>query len=286
MRTWFILGVLSSGFILFQTPSTGSDSDQARVQGEWKVTSVLDDGAIVPESVVESHLIREGRLTIKGATLSYINPENMQLHESAFVLTTDVQPKAIDLAGHGRTRSKGIYMLDGDSLVVCLAAPEAKDRPTEFGSPKGSNNLLIWMKRVKVPTATPVKRTTPIEVPKQPPASKPPTQQELDARMRRELIGTWGHQNSDEIVLITFNPDGSFSSSKTPKSGFKKIFREPVRTSGTWKLEEGIIIIRVTASTERDLNGQILSYRVRSISDTQITMIDSTGRMHVQWKTP
>jgi uncharacterized protein (TIGR03067 family) len=283
MRTWTVPVLLASLLVLSLSPAVGGDQERERLQGLWDISSVIDNGDIVADSVVKSHLVQDGRITIKGAVLSFINPENFQLHEAAFVLSPDVRPKAIDLAGHGRTRTKGIYMLDGDSLVVCLAAPEATAPPAEFGSPKGSKNLLIWMKRVKAAApAKTVSRAAPVVVERKPAA--PPV--DPAEAMRKQLVGTWGHQNADDVVLITFNPDGSFSSTRTPKHGFRKIFRNPTRTSGSWKLEEGVIVVRVTASTERDLQGQILSYRVRSLTDTQVNLIDSTGRMHVQWKTP
>lgn len=281
MRTWTVPVLLTNLFLFGLAPTVGGDQERERLQGDWLISSVIDDGQMVADSVVKTHLVHEGRVSIRGALLTFINPENFQLHEAAFVLMPDVRPKAINLAGQGRTRSKGIYMLDGDSLVVCLAPPEAKSRPDEFGSPKGSKNLLIWLKRAKAAPATTVSRTAPV-------VEKKPATPPVDAaeKMRKQLVGTWGHQNADDVVLITFNPDGSFSSTRTPKHGFRKIFREPVRTSGAWKLEEGIIVVRVTASTERDLQGQILSYRVRSLTDTQVNLIDSTGRMHVEWKTP
>lgn len=217
------------------------------------------------------------------------------------------------MIGRGRTRTRGIYLLAGDILMVCLAGPDAKSRPTDFSSPEGSNNLLMTLKRVRptpitstvtaravapttpttpTTTTTQVSRNTPATpagtvtfTPAGPPKPPPPPVDPAIA-MRQKLIGTWGHQDDNEVFLVTFNWDGSFSSTRTPKRGFRKIFRDPTRTSGSWNLENGVIVIRVTASTERDLQGQILSYRIRSLSDTQAVLIDSTGRMHVQWKTP
>ena len=281
MRIWTPLVVLASLGLLCLTPSVGGDQERARLQGDWLISSVIDDGEMVPDSVVKSHLIKDGRIVIQGALITYINPENLKPHESAFVLSPGQRPKQINLAADGPSRSKGIYMLDGDSLVVCLAAPDAVSRPDEFGSAKGSKNLLIWFKREKKGSVAPAPPPRVVEK-----STAPPTAADVAARMSRQLVGTWGHQNSDDVVLITFNPGGSFSSTRTPKQGFRRIFREPVRTSGAWKLEDGIIVVRVTASTDRDLVGQIISYRVRSLTDTQVNLIDSTGRMHVEWKTP
>lgn len=280
MRRWTILVAPASLCLLCLSPLEGRDRERDRLQGNWVISSVLDDGNPVPDDVVKTHLVKDGRIDIRGALITYINPENFKPHESAFVLSPDARPKQIDLAARGPTRTKGIYMLDGDSLVVCLAAAEARSRPAEFGSAKGSKNLLIWLKRE---TKAPPPNAAPPVAQKKPAA---PTAAELQARMSRQLVGTWGHQNSDDVVLITFNPGGSFSSTQTPKQGFRRAFREPVRTSGAWKLEDGIVVVRVTASTDHDLVGQIISYRVRSLTDTQVNLIDSAGRMHTEWKTP
>lgn len=282
MRAWTLLGLFSTLLVGALATTADGDQERERLQGDWQVTSMIDDGELIPEARVKEHFIRDGRISIQGPILRFVNPETHTVQESAFVLSPDVRPRAIDLAGRGRTRSKGIYMLDGDTLVVCLASPDAKDRPDEFGSRKGSNNLLLTFKRLKETPVRSVSRTISIE-PERP--ATPPTV-DTASRVRKQLMGTWGHQNDDDVFLITFNPDGTFSSTRTPKRGFRRIFREPVRTSGTWKLEDNVIVVRVTASTERDLQNQILSYRLRSLSDSQIMLIDSTGRTHIEWKTP
>lgn len=51
----------------------------------------------------------------------------------------------------GPTKGKthhGIYMLDGDTLKFCFAAP-GQERPTEFTAPEGSQRTLSVWKRDK-----------------------------------------------------------------------------------------------------------------------------------------
>jgi uncharacterized protein (TIGR03067 family) len=61
-------------------------------------------------------------------------------------------PAAIDLMPNtGGQQGKvlpGIYLLRGDSLLICLATPPAA-RPTEFSAQKGDNHILILYKRAQ-----------------------------------------------------------------------------------------------------------------------------------------
>lgn len=280
-----LLGLLLSG----SAHTAAGDRERDRLQGDWQITSVIEDGLLVPDTRVRDVFVREGRISIRGAIISFTNPENGKVQESAFVVDPEARPRTIDLASSGRSRSKGIYVLDGDTFIVCLAPADAKDRPDEFGSRKGTHNLLINFKRsrektrtITVSSGTTVVRGTSGSSPATPVVPAIDTTE----KMRKALVGTWGHQNNDDVVLITFNKDGSFSATRTPRGGFRRIFREPVRSSGSWKLEDGVIVVRLTASTDRDLQNQILSYRIRGVSETQLVMIDSTGRMHTEWKTP
>jgi hypothetical protein len=86
--------------------------------------------------------------------------------------------------------------------------------------------------------------------------------------------------------MMTFNPDGTFSSTRTWKKGFQRVFHEDVRSSGTWKVENGIVIINITASTEPDLRNQIYSYRISSITPNDVVYVDQLGQVRREWKVP
>lgn len=276
--------------LAFITPGVAQgqteQDERARLQGNWVVISLVDDGETLSNHMIQKMFARDGKLTVKGPLITLFNPETNREEEIAFVVTPDVRPRAIDLAAKGRTRTRGIYMCDGDSILLCLGSPDSTERPKEFTSTKGSNQVLMTLTREKViPVKTVSNNPDPATTAQAAKVVPPPV--DPQAATRRKIIGTWGHQNDDDVVLMTMNPDGSFSSTRTPKKGLRKMFRDPVRTSGTWRLEENsFIVVRVTASTNNDMVGQILSYRIRSMTDSQVMLIDNSGKLHVEWKTP
>jgi uncharacterized protein (TIGR03067 family) len=224
--------------------------------------------------------IKDCRVRISNNTLTYVPPDRTIPREVAFVLNPTLSPKTIDLAGAANTGSKGIYMRDGDNLLICLGGPGSQIRPTEFTSLPGSGRVLLTLQRVPdnspappAPTTTALSSTSP--------QSTPPSGDEM---LRGELIGTWGYQDDHAVVYNTLNADGTFSSMTTWKKGIGRMFKSDVRSSGTWKVEGGILICTVTASTDSDLRGQILSYRITSIDNREVVYTDSQNRLRREWK--
>jgi hypothetical protein len=128
-----------------------------------------------------------------------------------------------------------------------------------------------------------VKATAASPAPPLPAAASPA--QLKDEDLRKALLGTWGHQSEDWITLFTLNADGTFSSTRNFKKKFGKIFHEDVRSSGTWKVDHGVVISMITASTNPDMRNQIFSYRIRSISPTELLAADQFGNLRREWKT-
>lgn len=59
-------------------------------------------------------------------------------------------PKTIDrLSDGGKSVTRGIYKLDGDTLTVAFSPTNNADRPTAFESVKGSPTILSVYKRTK-----------------------------------------------------------------------------------------------------------------------------------------
>jgi hypothetical protein len=102
--------------------------------------------------------------------------------------------------------------------------------------------------------------------------------------LTKKLVGTWGHQDSNVIEYITFNADGTFSVVKNWKRVFKKIFDNQDRSSGTWKVKGETVIMSVTASTENDVQGQVYSYRINTISATDVVYFDQQGNVRREWR--
>lgn len=199
----------------------------------------------------------------------------MQNRTLLFLLDQKSSPKTLDLAGTEKTSGKGIYLLAGDVLMLCLGEPGVKNRPADFSAKKGEPYLLMTLNRLKTAPAT-----------AKIPALVPPTPAKMDdARLRKELVATWGHQDDTWVVLFTLNDDGTFSSTRTYKKSFGKLFNPNVRSSGTWKLDDGVLLCRITASTNKELSNQIFSYRIRSVSATELLLVDQVGNLHREFRT-
>lgn len=274
MKTWAfaILALFLVGPALL-----GEETGQGKFDGTWEITALIDNGQVVPDREIRSIVSRDGRFTISGQAITFIRPSTGQTRQLLFITDPKTNPGTIDLAGTDKTGSRGIYMVAGDNLMLCISGPGIAQRPADFSSREGSHALLMTLKRVPPATLVSAPRVTAFT-----PQVPPPF---TDNDMQRMLVGTWGHQDEDKVELMTLNADGSFSATKTWKRTFKRIFQEDVRSSGTWRIDGGVLITHVTASTENDLRGQVFSYRVNSLSPTEVTYIDPDGRVHREWKT-
>src|SRR5262249_815633 len=150
--------------------------------------------------------------------------------------------------------------------------------PTEFSAKAGSPNLLITLKRVKAATPAAVAVPVPLQ-----PAQPAPVKLK-DDDLRKLLVGTWGHQDDDWLTYFTVNGDGTFTSIRNYKKKFGKLFHEDIRSSGTWKLTDGMMYATITGSSDSELRGQIYSFRVRTISPTEVIYVDQFGRLRREWK--
>jgi uncharacterized protein (TIGR03067 family) len=270
MSRFFLSVTIALGF----AGSGLAQQDADKLQGTWEITALVDDGATVSEEILKTRYAQDARFKVKGQSINFLAPGTLQARTILFVLDENASPKTIDLAGTEKTGGKGIYLLSEDTLLICLAEPEAKQRPTEFSAKKGSPYLLMALKRVKttgqVSDAAQPKEAPPAEI--------------KDDDLRKALVGTWGHQDDEWIRMFTFNTDGTFSSTGSFKKKLGKLFHPDVRSSGTWKLQDGIVICMVTASSDRDLRNQVFSYRVRSITATDLVAVDQFGNLRREWR--
>jgi uncharacterized protein (TIGR03067 family) len=249
----------------------GSDAEQ--LQGTWQITALLDEGALVPEEIVRTRFVQDLRLNFDGQSISFIVPGTLQTRTILFLNDEKANPKTLDLGGAEKIGSRGIYMLSGDTLMVCIGEAGGNQRPADFSANKDSPQMLMTLKRV-------AKSATPAQ-----PAPVPPAPLN-DETARKLLLGTWGHQDEDWVVLFTLNADGTFSSNRTYKDKFGKIFHDNVRSSGTWNLENGVVVCKITASTDKNAMNQIFSYRIQSITNKELLAIDQFGKWRREWKSP
>ncbi len=252
----------------------GSSAFAQSLDGTWEITAVIDDGRVVEPTSVLLNYAADGRVVIRGQAVELVVPMTYQRKRLPFVADSSQSPMTVDLAGAEKTGGRGILLASKDSLVLCLASRE-RGRPTAFASLPGSGNLLVTLKRISAGEGN-------APSPGQPPTV--PTYE--DEQLRRMLVGTWGHQDADSIHYITLNGDGSLSATMTWKDSFKQMFHQDVRSSGTWKVQDGVVIATTTTSTDKERRGQVGSFRVRSITPSELVAVDHNGQVRQEWKAP
>jgi uncharacterized protein (TIGR03067 family) len=243
------------------------------LDGTWEISAVIDNGRVVEPTDVLLNYAADGRVIIRGQTVELVVPMTFQRKRLPFVVDNTKSPMSVDLAGTEKTGGRGIFLASKDSLVLCLSSRD-RGRPATFASLPGSGNLLVTLKRLTAGDST------------SPTPSPPSVPSYEDDQLRRMLIGTWGHQDADSIHYITLNGDGSVSATMTWKDKFKQMFHQDVRSSGTWKVVDGVVIVNTTTSTDKERRGQVGSFRVRSINASELVAVDHNGQVRQEWKAP
>jgi uncharacterized protein (TIGR03067 family) len=239
------------------------------LDGVWEITAVIDNGQVVSPSEIRTNYAADGRVTINGPTAQFIMPMTYQRKQLPFAVDTSRSPARLDLAGAEKTGGRGIILPSKDALILCLASRD-RDRPTSFSSIPGSGNLLVTLSRTSADAGS------------SPSPGAPPTYD--DEQLRRMLVGTWGHQDSDTIHYLTLNPDNSVTATMTWKDNFKKMFHQDVRSTGTWKVQDGVVLVKIDNSTDKERRGQVHSFRIRSIDSTELLAVDAHGTVRQEWK--
>lgn len=293
MTRWFVIvsfAVTAAGFSFLafansapQQPATtgtlqppvATPQPAEALDGTWELVSLIEDGKLVPIDVVKQTMIKDARVIVKGPTAAFIRPDG-KIRTVAFVTDGKASPKTLDVAGDLRVGGKAIYMRDGDVLMICTRGSDTEARPTVMASLPGSDTFLMTFRRVEAPQvtvpATQLKPPAPVVVP-------------AADKVQKLLVGTWGHQTDEQIVKVTFNTDNTFAMLRTYKKGFKKVFDQEDRLSGHWRLKDGEVTLTIIASTHRENIGQVYSYRITSINDSEMIYVDTiSGQRRVEWK--
>jgi uncharacterized protein (TIGR03067 family) len=139
---WLIIG---TG--LMPALADTAEEAQKKLQGAWTATKAERDGQVADDVV-------GNRLTFTGSRFQIQSNDGKLLYEGTFRLDPSTKPSAFDFEHtEGALRGKawkGIYALDGDTLMTCDNAPSmGKGRPATFEAKAGSGYILITFKRAK-----------------------------------------------------------------------------------------------------------------------------------------
>jgi uncharacterized protein (TIGR03067 family) len=259
------------GFILFVSAFGGVVQAQS-LDGTWEISTVIDDGRVIEPTDVLLNYAADGRVVIKGQTAELVVPMTFQRKQLPFLVDETKSPMTVDMGNVQKTGGRGIFMASRDTLVLCLASRD-KGRPTSFASLPGSGNLMVTLKRAASGGT--------------PGFPQPPSNPSYeDEQLKRMLVGTWGHQDNESIHYITLGGDGSMRATMQWKDQFKQMFHQDVRSSGTWTVKDGAVIINITQSTDKERRGQVGSFRVRSINGSELVAVDYNGQVRQEWKAP
>ena len=259
-----------------------------RLQGKWKVIALVDQGIEVAPENIRDELAKYAQLDVEGSKVKFIAPGSNELRVLSFSIDPATVPSAITLVNEHDQVIKGIYRVDGDKFEVCLGAPDAADRPIRFESTATNRSLFLTLKSLNpAPLSDPVATVAQVPETKSATALEPANRQLYvealdDTQLAQRVAGSWRYRDRDSDVLVTLNPDGTFSLIREFTQIAKMIFHPESRTSGRWNVEDGRIVVKVTAAWGADKRkrlNQVASYRINTISATEMIMISVTGEL-------
>jgi uncharacterized protein (TIGR03067 family) len=138
--------VLVAGLMVAAAPATTDDAKKEveRFQGSWKVVSGMHDGEVGADA-------REYAMVFEANAFA-IRRGDQVVMKGRFKPDPSKTPKAIDMLitdEDGEEEVHGIYAFGEEGLTWCTAEPGEKRRPDGFAAQKGSEDLLLTLKKEK-----------------------------------------------------------------------------------------------------------------------------------------
>jgi uncharacterized protein (TIGR03067 family) len=127
--------------------------DAGGIDGRWSVTSVELAGEAVPG-------LDGAELVLDGGKKVFTLPGG-KVEKGTYTLDPGKRPRQIDATTEGRDGTEaGIYAVEGDTLKLCLAT-QGGARPKAFATKKGTDHLLIVLRRARAGRGDPPAAKTP-----------------------------------------------------------------------------------------------------------------------------
>lgn len=102
-----------------------------------------------------------------------------------------------------------------------------------------------------------------------------------DTQVKNMAAGTWRINDTEGSIDIVFYPSGRFQTYRYYRTlrNFQFVFVPTPISSGNWSIVNGRLIANVTSSTRVDRLNQTFVPAVRSISATDMILVDHLGRV-------
>jgi uncharacterized protein (TIGR03067 family) len=137
MRARCLLPLLIGLLLGADAAKDDAKKDQEKMVGTWIIASVQQDGKAVDDAKGLKLEITAAKMTYDGRAYPY-------------KLDASVKPKLLDVTMDKDEVAECIYELDGDTLKLCIHLPSGvKQRPTEFASKQGSQDIFVVLERQK-----------------------------------------------------------------------------------------------------------------------------------------
>jgi uncharacterized protein (TIGR03067 family) len=144
-RRWILL-VPCACLLAADAPPDETQKAKERLQATWVFRIAEVNGQKAPEAD-----IKDFKLIIRGDQVTF--KINAEIKGTIKTLDPATTPTIIDLEfkeGPFKGVLEGIYQIEGDTLKLCVSlVPDARQRPGEFSTKEGSNQILIVLKKEK-----------------------------------------------------------------------------------------------------------------------------------------
>jgi uncharacterized protein (TIGR03067 family) len=285
------LGQWMAALTLFPVPcSAALDPGYQELQGAWQVVELVDNGRVVAPEAIPGWLPSGGRMEFVDNTITFTASMDGKRHARVYSIDATTYPRQINVIEQNQIFGHGIYQIDEGRLVVCLSPPQDTPRPTDFAAREGSRRVLMVLARPKQEPntlTTPAKvasATSVLNLPPPPaiPASVPATAKPLtNAEIGKLLPGNWRINDAYGAFYITLDKRGIFSTYResVETSAFQKVFKKLPLSSGTWKLNNGQVMLNCTSSVFADRAYKSFPFTIRSVTATQLEFVDYAGNV-------
>jgi uncharacterized protein (TIGR03067 family) len=282
------LSILS--VVLCAASSMAADQGNQELRGFWQAVELVDNGRVIPAEAIPGWLPSGGRMEIVDNTFVFTAPKDGQRHARQFSIDATTYPRQLDVLDRNQVSGHGIYRFDDGRLIVCLSSPSQTPRPNDFSAREGSKRVMMVLvrsdsKSTAQTTLTSATPATPlVNLPAPPinttsqPASKPLTNAEIGTL----LPGTWKCNDRYGAFFLALNRNGTYMTYResVETSTFQKVFRKLPASSGTWKLNNGQVLLYATSAANTSRLYKSFPFTIRSVTPTELVFVDFNGNMN------
>jgi RNA polymerase sigma factor (sigma-70 family) len=221
-------------------------TDQERIVGSWVIVNEDSNRKGEPWSINKDTLVMH-------TNYKYYNYRGYWINPPAFVYRLDAgkTPKQIDIGvAKDSVRIKGIYVLDGDELRLCLAQP-GKNRPAAFPEKPAPGEVLV-LQRQKPAAEQPKAQG------EAPAAKKVLTPEEAIKQMPKENVTV-------QFKVASVEVDG-------PYTGFPVTYNIDLKDGGKFTA-------RLTDNAFTPLDVHMKKLGIEGVNDFKGKMVRVTGRV-------